>query len=499
MKRVTALYARVSTEDQARHGASLPAQLQACRQLTDDSEDVKEYVDGGVSADTLDRPSLSALRAAVQRREVDRIVVLDPDRLSRRLIHQLVLADEFERAGASLEFVNFTWQDTPEGRLFFNLRGAIAEFEREKIRERAQRGWNMKADRGQLVAGMQRYGYRYDAVAKTLSEDPETAPIVREIYRLAADERLSTGRIAARLSAAGVPAPRGHVWWRDTVSKILRNPAYAGEAVIHRYQDRRNSRDAPLTDSSAWVTVSVPALVDDATWARAHGVIQRHRKFWKGRGTIPMLLRRLVRCGRCGHDLSTNVRVVRGVEYRYYFCPKRYARKFDHGETPAVCRMPWIPADQLETAVWNDVKELFSDPAAWEQAVEAVAYAPHEDSGLAATQEHLDNVLRARERLLALVRDDLITLQDARQQLSSLKRQEHELRMTMHKPDRSSLTLRQRIEKIRTHIGTQPDWDALPFSLRVDIVRELIDFISVDTEDGVLQIAVTFMAGSSEE
>lgn len=488
----TALYARVSTEDQARKGASIPAQLKACRQLTGESESVQEFVDAGVSADTLDRPALATLREAVQRREIARIIVLDPDRLSRRLIHQLVLADEFERAGAVLEFVNFTWQDTPEGRLFFNLRGAIAEFEREKIRERAQRGWNLKADRGQIVAGMQRYGYLYDATTKMLSEDPVTAPIVREIFRLAADEHLSTGRIAARLSATGVPAPRGKVWWRDTVSKILRNPAYAGEAIIHRYQDKRNARDDPQSDPASWVTVSVPALVDDATWARAHRAIQRHRKFWKGRDTLPMLLRRLVRCGRCGHNLSTNLRVVKGVEYRYYFCPQRYQRKFAYGEVLPICQMPWIPAQVLEDAVWTDVKGLFSDPEGWAQAADAVAQVTPEDTGITVTQRHLDNVLRARERLLDLVREDLITLEEARRQLSSLKRQEHELRVAMRKPDHAAEPLRRRIQKIQKQIGAEPDMDALPFALRVDIVRELIDVITVDVEDSTLQIAVTF-------
>lgn len=485
---VVALYARVSTDDQAKHGASIPAQLAACRAYVGDDGPVEEFVDAGVSAETLDRPALSALRERVRSGAVRRIVVLDPDRLARRLVHQLLLADEFERAGVPLEFVNFTWQDSPEGRLFFNLRGAIAEFEREKIRERAQRGWTTKAEQGQVVAGMQRYGYRYDRVRKVLTEDPDTAPVVREIFRLAAEEHLSTGQIAARLSAAQIPAPRGTVWWRDTVSKILRNPAYLGLAYVHRYDDpsRRGQR------ADEWIAIPVPALVDETTWWQAREVIYHYRKFWKGRQILPMLLRKLVVCGRCGHGLSTNIRTVRGVSYRYYFCPSRYARHFRDGRPPTTCTLPWIPADPLETAVWADVARFVDDPDGWAAAARDVPSAPSEPMVDARAQ--LARIARARDRLLALIRDDLITEADARRQLAALKRDEAAARQALRRVPDTAASWVQRLTELRARMGGQ-DLSQLDFDTRVQIVREVVERVVVDvTADGI-QATVTFRGG----
>ncbi|MDA8206996.1 MAG: recombinase family protein [Thermaerobacter sp.] len=488
-----AIYARVSTEEQAQHGASLTAQVEACRArlASTATESVQEFVDGGVSGSTLDRPALQALREAVADGRVRRIVVLDPDRLSRKLAHQLLLTEEWERAGVSLEFVNFTWADTPEGRLFYALRGAISEFEREKIRERARRGWMTKARQGQLVAGMQRYGYTYDKATKQFSEHPETAAVVREIFRLAADERLSTGRIAERLAAQGVSAPRGAVWWRDTVSKILRNPAYMGVAYVHRYDTRDHFRQR---SEDEWIPISVPALVDEATWLKARDVIYHYRKFWKGRAQVPMLLRKLVVCGDCGHGLSTNVRREKNVEYRYYFCPNRNVRKYgtDGGAVP-LCTLPWVQAGPLEDQVWHDVVRLMDDPAAWTAAEHTVAEEAPPTSKAPDYARELQRIIRARARLLDLIRKDLVTAEEAERQLSALKSEESHIRALQAQAENPQPSLPQLVQDLRSRLGH--DLEHLPFDARVEIVRQLIDHITVSVSSSGTVTALIHFRG----
>lgn len=474
-----AIYARVSTEEQAQHGASLAAQIEACRSRISSEElgSVREFVDAGVSGSTLDRPALQELREAMANGLIRRVIVLDPDRLSRKLAHQLLLTEECERLGVSLEFVNFQWADTPEGRLFYALRGAISEFEREKIRERARRGWMTKARQGKPVAGLQRYGYAYDKATKTFAEDPATAAVVREIFRLAADEHLSTGRIAKELAARGVPAPRGTVWWRDTVSKILRNPAYMGVAYVHRYDTRDNFRQR---SEDEWIPISVPVLVDEATWLKAREVIYHYRKFWKGRSQVPMLLRQLVTCGECGHVLSTNVRTVKGVDYRYYFCPNRNARKYRMNGAPvSVCSLPWIPAGPLEDQVWHDVVRLMDDPAAWSKAELTVAQESAPALQTPDYERELQRIVRARSRLLDLVRKDLVTAAEAERQLSTLKLEEAQVRAAQTQAQRHAAqpTLQQLVEDLRSRLGR--DLEGLPFEARVEMVRQLIDHITV--------------------
>ncbi len=488
-----AIYARVSTEEQALHGASLISQVEACRQhLGSPADTIQEFVDGGESGATLDRPQLAKLRQAIAQGQVSRLVIYDPDRLSRKLVHQLLLTEEFERAGVSLEFVNFEWEQSPEGRLFYSLRGAISEFEREKIRERTRRGWMTKARHGQLVAGMQRYGYLYDPQTKTVREDPETAPVVREIFRLAAEEHLSTGRIAQELARRRIKPPRGTVWWRDTVSKILRNPAYTGLAYVHQYDSVVRYRPR---DPDEWIAIEVPAIVDPEVWSQARAVIYRYQKTWKGRQELPMLLRRVVYCGQCGHMMSTNVRTLGGVTYRYYFCPNRHIRKYhtDASPHPAPCTMPWIPASPVEDAVWTDVVALLDDPDAWKAAQETVE--PVGESDATRIAEDLQRVRRSRNRLLELVRKELITLEDAERDLGVLKKEETRLKDEEDHLRQVQPSLPAIARNVREAMG--PDLSVLSWEARREIILRLIEKVTLSVDaTGTIQAAIQFIGGA---
>lgn len=477
-----AIYARVSTDEQAIHGVSLMTQVADCRKhIGPTTETITEFIDAGESGITLDRPQLIALRERIGQGAIQRLVILDPDRLSRKLVHQLLLTEEFERAGLSLEFVNFEWEQTPEGRLFYSLRGAVAEFEREKIRERTRRGWLAKAQQGQLVAGMQRFGYRYDPQTKTVAEDPETAPIVREIFRLAADEHLSTGKIAEVLARRHIPPPRGHVWWRDTISKMLRNPAYMGIAYVHQYESSNHNR---RRDPDEWIAIEVPALVTPKQWNRARDVIYRYQKIWKGRQELPMLLRRLLYCGQCGHVLSTNVRTIKGQTYRYYFCSHRYSRHFDIQGPPKsvpTCTLPWIAAEPLEAAVWQDIVTILDDPDGWQSAQNAPEPLPTALDGAERITQELRRIHRSRQRLLSLVRKDLITEHDAERELATLKAEEQQLEQEQAQLQRKRPSIRAVAKDLRESLG--PHLDALPFPTRREIMVRMIDQVIVTVDE----------------
>jgi Resolvase, N terminal domain/Recombinase/Recombinase zinc beta ribbon domain len=103
--RYAAIYARVSTEDQGK-GFSIPTQKEACQKLAaHEGYTVPEchvLVDEGISGTTMDRPGLRQLRDLVAAQAITAIIVYDPDRLSRNLGHQLLLAEEMERAAVKL-------------------------------------------------------------------------------------------------------------------------------------------------------------------------------------------------------------------------------------------------------------------------------------------------------------------------------------------------------------------------------------------------------------
>ncbi|HHY47732.1 MAG TPA: recombinase family protein, partial [Firmicutes bacterium] len=237
---IAIVYCRVSTEDQARHGYSLIDQLDACKKKAQalGATEIIECVDEGISGSILERPGLTRARDLIRQGHVDLFVCYDPDRLARNLSHQLIVTEEIERAGVRLEFINFDWKDTPEGKLFYSLRGAIAEYEKEKIRERTMRGIRRKVLSGQVPLYPGTYGYRPSESGTSIEIEPHEAAIVKKMYEWCAYEDMGGQGIATRLNGLGIPSPRGAKWDKTVVLRLLRNPAYRGEMICQRMDKR---------------------------------------------------------------------------------------------------------------------------------------------------------------------------------------------------------------------------------------------------------------------
>jgi len=150
MDRQAALYARVSSEQQAT-AHTIASQLAALRErvaadgltLRDDLS----FVDEGYSGATLIRPALERLRDAVAAGDVDRLYVHSPDRLARKYAYQALLLDEFQRAGVEVVFLNRALGQSPEDDLLLQVQGMVAEYERAKIYSGPR---NLDRERGRL-------------------------------------------------------------------------------------------------------------------------------------------------------------------------------------------------------------------------------------------------------------------------------------------------------------------------------------------------------------
>ena len=144
MPKHLALYARVSTGSQKLEPQLDPLRDYARRR----GGNVVEYVDHASGAKAR-RPGLDALMAACRRREVEAVVVVKLDRLARSVGHLVDLSREFEALGVGLVVLDQGIDTTtPAGRLVFHVFSAIAEFERELIRERVLAGLRSAKRRG---------------------------------------------------------------------------------------------------------------------------------------------------------------------------------------------------------------------------------------------------------------------------------------------------------------------------------------------------------------
>jgi site-specific DNA recombinase len=81
----------------------------------------------------------------------DRVLITEPSRLARKYVHQMLLIEEFERAGCQIEFLDQPMSGNPHDQLLVQIRGAVAEYERSLIAERMRRGRLQKYRAGLLL------------------------------------------------------------------------------------------------------------------------------------------------------------------------------------------------------------------------------------------------------------------------------------------------------------------------------------------------------------
>lgn len=477
-------YRRVSTEEQSRHGYSLAAQAEACEKIAREhgATQVLPISDDGVSGSVLDRPGLRQARDLIRSGQVQLFVCLDPDRLARNLSHQLLLTEEIERHHVKLIFVNFDWEDTPEGRLFYALRGAVAEYEKEKIRERTIRGKLAKAKQGKLTHNPQTYGYRYDPQQSTLVVQPDEAAVVRQIYSWYIDGSAGFQKIADRLNAAGISSPRGSTWHKMTVKRILANETYtgtlhlnqtdAGGVKYNRYQKGPKAR-RKLRPPDEWIPISVPPIISSERYRSAQQRRERNRRQAPTQST-PYLLSGLLCCARCGSSFrGSRTQGRNGKVYRYYIC---------NGRSPSLpgdpsCTLPSPQADALEQKVWGLVLGWLTSHTRIEQSRTQSDPAPHRGIG------DLENALRQigdeRSRLLRLLTQGLITDAEAEHELIRLRERALELereRVAKLRPTRPSppqTPLREWQTRVHAYLT------GLPPSRRREIVQRAVSRIVV--------------------
>ncbi len=369
--RYAAIYARVSSEDQTKN-FSIPTQLEGCQKLADhEGYTVPEshlLVDEGISGTTMDRPGLRTLREFVNTKTIAAAIVYDPDRLSRNLGHQLLLAEEFERAGVKLVIVSHPLEQGPEGWLFFQMRGALAEYERAKILERTRRGMVGRIRAGHAWASGVPLGYRYisEPHGGRWEVDQDEAALVRRIYAMCLSG-LSTRRIAMQLTAERILTPsdrhRDHrtyktlpvgVWGHQTVRKLLTNAAYLGEAVWGTRQNvtKTTRRRRP---ESEWVRLAITPILDAETFQAVQAALPRHRAVaTRHRKHDYLFGAARLRCGRCGRGMTG---ICRKPAIRYYRCNSHH-----HIMDPALRCPGSLRADVVEPQVWAAVVRVLEQP-----------------------------------------------------------------------------------------------------------------------------------------
>jgi site-specific DNA recombinase len=405
------IYARVSTEEQVKNGFSLKDQIRECVKKAGTSE-YKQYIDEGVSGEFLDRPALSQLRQDIRDGLITKVVCLDPDRLSRKLMHQLLITEEFDRKSIQLIFVNGEYARTPEGQLFYSMRGAIAEFEKAKINERMSRGRREKARQGRVLRDFKIYGYKYDKEKEQMVIHEEEAMVVRLIFDMFTRPGTAQGinGIALYLTKKGIPTKRGaKVWHRQVVRQILMNKAYIGQFYQNRWNTEgmvgnkhKNKEDRILLKErpkEEWIYIPCPSIVKQEQFDHAQKLLQDSRRRWAKKGLHLYLLSGLLRCANCGNTM-TGRRAKNWGNYIFEYSDIKNTA----GATQRGCGRK-VKVEDIDYEVWETIRN-------WLERPDEIAFAAETDNKqediplerleIECLEKEIEKAKAGRKRILSL-------------------------------------------------------------------------------------------------
>lgn len=212
-----AIYVRVSTQEQAKEGLSVDAQIDKCKSFCSarDWKVSKVYRDAGYSAGSLNRPALELLLRDSKEQKFDIILVYKIDRFSRKLKDLIMILEDLKEK--SINFTSVTEQiDTTSamGEAFFQIIGVFAQLERGMVKERVELAFERKIKFGEALFRAP-FGYIYQN--KKLVPEPENSKKIREIFEMWAQD-VNCKDISREFN---VPL--------STLYQIIKNPIYLGK------------------------------------------------------------------------------------------------------------------------------------------------------------------------------------------------------------------------------------------------------------------------------
>jgi site-specific DNA recombinase len=338
----TAIYGRVSTEEQAQEGFSIRAQQQKLKEYANvkDWSVYDIYLDEGISGKNItERPAITRMIDDIKAGYVKNVLVFKIDRLTRStadLVYLIDLFKEYDCAFNSLmESIDTA---TASGRMFIKIIGIFAEFERENIAERVRVGFERKAREGYTNASRcVSYGYDRAKGQKIQTINEYEAEIVRMIFDMYVNQGMSLAGIAKSLNLREIPTKSNSFWNAATVRVILRNCNYVGNVRYCVNESSRNFETMGLHE----------AIVSEELYHEAQVIMKKNsvvsptkkpseRNYFAG----------FVYCAMCGERLVPHISAKKfqnGVSRSAsFYCRKRMMK---------VCDSKSVIAPKIERAL----------------------------------------------------------------------------------------------------------------------------------------------------
>jgi len=366
-KRV-ALYARVSTEEQADRGYSIEGQKEKIHQYCElyDYKVVDEYVDAGISGkDIIKRPQVQRLLADAEKGKFDEVAVWKINRISRNTKDFLEIFERLEKYNVSMRSLTENFDtSTPMGKFAVQMLAAVGELERNTIVENVSLGLNQRAMLG-LHSGSRALGYGVVPSATRPNKNDlviieKEAVIIRKIFELFCNGK-GFKAIANQLNKEGYKTVKGNAFGLSSIREIIDNPLYKGYVRYGKYRQWSEKRRRGKSLNPILVKGVHEPIVSEEIWDRAER-IRAQRAYNNGKvHDSKNILSSLLKCPVCGAPMvigrsTTKLKNGEKRVYRYYCC-SNFKNKGS-----SVCHSNSVGADEAEQYVLDKVAEFLNNP-----------------------------------------------------------------------------------------------------------------------------------------
>ena len=318
------LYARVSTDEQAEKGSSIPYQKDRLHQYCELAGDnVVQYFAEDYSAKSFDnRPEWNKILVLLKANKglVTKILVVRWDRFSRNAPEAYQMIKTLNKLGVEINAIEQPIDfKIPEQKMLLSFYLTIPEIENDRRSMNTSNGMRKNMKQGRFL-GIAPFGFRNsrDASNRPLLTHSELAPLVKKAFEMFAMGTYQIEILRKQLYKTGLKVSRNQFWL------LLRNPVYCGKLKI------KASGDEP----EEIVTGIHEAIISEELFYEVQDVLAGKKKittkYARLNDEYPM--RGFMVCSKCGKNLTGSSSKGNGGTYYYYHCTKGCNERFKNNE-----------------------------------------------------------------------------------------------------------------------------------------------------------------------
>ena len=475
-KKLCGIYMRVSTEDQAREGFSLPEQKERLEAYCkfNGYKIVEYYTDAGISAKTGNyRPEYDRMLEDGKQGKINMIIALKLDRITRSTRDWETLMDYLEKYNINIAFVNDDINTTTaNGKMVSRIMMSVSQNEIERTSERTIIGLEGAIKQGHIPA---RAPLGYKHIDKKLVPDPLTKDIVIRIYNLYF-EGLTYNTIAKLFNKEKVC---GKTNWKDTsILKIITNVIYKGDYI--QGKTTRNPRYfedvvEPIVSKELWDSCQVQKKKNQRNYMRSQTYIFLQKS----------------KCPKCGRILAGGAshKIKADKWYYYYRCEK--------------CR-----GNIREHEIENSIKELLSDIFEYDSVVNEF-FLPVLQNKIHNLKEDFEkeiaNLNNKKIRIIKAYIDELFTEEEYKEETTIVENKIKDLQKKILENEQVSklnlsvddILVKRDMDFINSiklpilYNAFVDSWDGLEREEKAEIVMKYIDDIELELVNNKYKVKIT--------